>query len=197
VLGGHIIESKLRKCRFWEDQADRSLPCLRCRSRTGRCNLGRSYHRHISRATQPHVFALTRVCRHIRAETARLLYSGNAFAFSDPSAVRSFLEERTQEQIQAVRTIRLHVLCWPFEFHEHGYWDGGGLSVLATFPNITSIHINELFCPKGYTLSTRLSSSLQKRILERKPEVVLTHYTNEELRSGLMKGYLLTMESRR
>lgn len=73
VLSGHIIESKLRKCRLWENQADRSLPCIRCRGRLGRCHLGRFCHRRISRASQPHVFALTRVCRRIHAETAHLI----------------------------------------------------------------------------------------------------------------------------
>jgi len=105
VLSGHIIETKLGECRPWENQVDRSLPCHRCRGRLGRYNSGRFCHRRTSRASQPHVFALTRVCRRIHAETARLIYSHNTFAFFDPSAVRHFVEERTQEQIQAVRAI--------------------------------------------------------------------------------------------
>lgn len=63
-----------------------------------------------------------------------------------------------------MRAIRLHVLNWPYEFHEQEYWDEESLSILTRFPNITGIDMNES-CPKDYTLFTRLSSSLQKRIL--------------------------------
>lgn len=43
----------------------------------------------------------------LNSESALLLYSANTFQFKSQDALSKFLEERTQMQLQALRTLRL------------------------------------------------------------------------------------------
>ncbi|KAJ8106461.1 hypothetical protein OPT61_g9522 [Boeremia exigua] len=121
-LGGHTIEvlhlpvikiAQAKQCfrTYSSNPVDRELVYrLECANDQSRRAAERSHRRCFS---VHGLFALTSVCRQVRADTQVLVYELNAFAFSDgnynySSAIRGFTRSLSAREIAAV-----HTVYWP------------------------------------------------------------------------------------